>query len=214
MDRQNRSVGESGETNGLEEADEVCERSRLKALCLAALRRLREREANRRDQDLVRRHRRAAVELKKLAVDSGRTPGRVLGCHLPNEPSNLGLGSRAPGLRLPSPEESKRLAMPRDDSLWPDHDQTLPPLGEELKDEGPESSVPRGQGKMGRLRPQEDAELMPQREVLGHDCSPRRKRATRDPRKSRIKPSMLRGSQSTVIPSPLRIPPAVSSLRL
>ena len=50
-----------GDRTGLDEADEVRERSRLKALFLAACRRLREREANRPDRDLVRRHRRAAV---------------------------------------------------------------------------------------------------------------------------------------------------------
>jgi hypothetical protein len=106
-------------------------------------------------------------------VDSGRTPGRVVGCHLPNEPSDLGMSSRSPGLRLPSPEESKRLAMPRDDGLGPDDGQTLPPLGKAVKDVGPEGSVPRSEGKTGGPRPQEDAELMPQREVLGHECGPR-----------------------------------------
>src|ERR1019366_2882798 len=46
---------------GLEEAVAVSERCRLKALRPAALHSLREEEASRRDQDLVGRHRRAAV---------------------------------------------------------------------------------------------------------------------------------------------------------
>ena len=87
------------------------------------------------------------------------------------------MSSRSPNLRLPSPEESKRLAMPRDDGLGPDDDQTLPPLGNAVKDEGPEGSVPRSQGKTDGPRPQEDAELMPQREVLGRHLGPRAKEA-------------------------------------
>src|ERR1019366_1643398 len=46
---------------GLEEAVAVSERCRLKALRPAALHSLREEEASRPDQDLVRRHRRATV---------------------------------------------------------------------------------------------------------------------------------------------------------
>src|ERR1017187_3806558 len=83
------------------------------------------------------------------------------------------MSSRSPGLRLPSPEESKRLAMPRDDGLGPDDDQPLSPRGKAVKDEGPEGSVPRSEGKTGGPRPQEDAELMPQSEVLGRHPSPR-----------------------------------------
>src|SRR5450759_2720553 len=79
---------------------------------------------------------------------------------------------RSPGLRLPSPEEPKSLAMPRDDGLGPDDDQTLPPRGKAVKDEGPEGSVPRSKGKTGRPRPHEDAELMPQSEVLGRHVGP------------------------------------------
>src|ERR1017187_1189080 len=82
---------------------------------------------------------------------------------------------RSPGLRFPPPEESDRLAMPRDDGLGPDDGQTLSPLGKAVKDEGPEGSVPRSKGKTDGPRPQEDAELMPQREVLGHECGPRAK---------------------------------------
>src|ERR1035437_921440 len=93
------------------------------------------------------------------------------------------MSSRSPGLRLPSPEESKRLAMPRDDGLGPDDDQTLPPLGKAVKDEGPEGSVPRSNGKTGGPRPQEDAELMPQREVLGRHPSPRAEQGDERPQK-------------------------------
>ena len=91
------------------------------------------------------------------------------------------MSSRSPGLRLPSPEESKRLAAPRDDGLGPDDDQTLPPRGKAVKDEGPEGSVPRSKGKSGGPRPQEDAELMPQGEVLGHECGPRAKEGDEGP---------------------------------
>src|SRR5450759_332222 len=123
------------------------------------------------------------AELKKLAVDSGRTPGRVVGCHRPNKPSDLGLRSRSPDLRFPSPEESKRLAMPRDDGLGPDDDQTLSPRGKAVKDEGPEGSVPRNKGKTGGPRPKEDAELMPQGEVLGRHPSPRAEQGDERPQK-------------------------------
>ena len=41
-----------------------------------------------------------------------------------------------------------------------------------MKDEGPGGAVPRRQGQAGRLRSQQDAELMTQGEVLGHDCRP------------------------------------------
>jgi hypothetical protein len=90
---------------------------------------------------------------------------------------------RSPGLRFPPPEESERLAMPRDDGLGPDDGQTLSPLGKAVKDEGPEGSVPRSQGKSGGPRPQEDAELMPQREVLGRHLGPRAKEADERPQK-------------------------------
>jgi hypothetical protein len=50
-----------------------------------------------------------------------------------------------------------------------------------VKDEGPEGSVPRSKGKAGGPRPQEDAELMPQREVLGHECGPRAKEGDEGP---------------------------------
>src|ERR1019366_7895486 len=62
--------------------------------------------------------------------------------------------------------------MPRDDGLGPDDDQTLSPRGNAVKDEGPEGSVPRSKGKTDRPRPQEDAELMPQGEVLWPHPSP------------------------------------------
>lgn len=65
--------------------------------------------------------------------------------------------------------------MPRDDGLGPDDGQTLPPRGKAVKDEGPEGSVPRRKGKTGGPRPQEDAELMPQSEVLGRHLGPRAK---------------------------------------
>src|SRR5664279_6585958 len=87
------------------------------------------------------------------------------------------MSSRSPGLRFPYPEESKRLAMPRDDGRGPDDGQALPPLGKAAKDEGPEGSVPRSKGKTGGTRPQEDAELMPQGEVLGCHLGPRAKEA-------------------------------------
>ena len=93
------------------------------------------------------------------------------------------MSSRSPGLQLPSPEESKRLAMPRDDGLGVDDDQPLPPPGEALKGEGPEGSVPRSKGKTGGPRPQEDAELMPQREVLGRHLGPRAKQGDERPQK-------------------------------
>ena len=44
-----------------------------------------------------------------------------------------------------------------------------------VKDEGPEGSVPRSKRKTGGPRPQEDAELMPQSEVLGRHFGPRAK---------------------------------------
>src|ERR1035437_4787966 len=90
---------------------------------------------------------------------------------------------RSPGLRFPPPEESKRLAMPRDDGLGPDDGQTLSPLGKAVKDEGPEGSVPRNEGKTGGPRPQEDAELMPQREVLGRHRGPRAEQGDEGPQK-------------------------------
>ena len=65
--------------------------------------------------------------------------------------------------------------MPRDDGLGLDDDQTLSPRGKAVKDEGPEGSVPRSKGKTGGPRPQEDAELMPQSEVLGGHRGPRAK---------------------------------------
>src|ERR1035438_4312581 len=40
---------------------------------------------------------------------------------------------------------------------------------------------PRSKGKTGGPRPQEDAELMPQREVLGHECGPRAKEGDERP---------------------------------
>ncbi len=46
-----------------------------------------------------------------------------------------------------------------------------------MKDVGPEGSVPRSKGKTDGPRPQEDAELMPQREVLGRHLGPRAKEA-------------------------------------
>src|SRR5664280_179978 len=54
-------VRESRDRTGLDVAGNLRYRCRLKALRPAALHSLREEEANRRDQDLVRRHRRAAV---------------------------------------------------------------------------------------------------------------------------------------------------------
>ena len=90
---------------------------------------------------------------------------------------------RSPGLRFPPPEESERLAMPRDDGLGPDDGQTLPPRGKAVKDEGPEGSVPRRKRKTGGPRSQEDAELMPQGEVLGDDCSPRTEQGDERPQK-------------------------------
>jgi hypothetical protein len=45
----------------------------------------------------------------------------------------------------------------RDDGLGPDDDQTLPPRGKAMMDEGPEGSVPRSKGKTDGPRPQEDA---------------------------------------------------------
>ena len=71
--------------------------------------------------------------------------------------------------------------MPRDDGLGPDDDQTLSPRGKAVKDEGPEGSVPRSKGKTDGPRPQEDAELMPQSEVLGHECGPRAKEGDEGP---------------------------------
>jgi hypothetical protein len=79
--------------------------------------------------------------------------------------------------------ERSRLAMPRDDGLGPDDDQTLPPRGKAVKDEGPEDSVPRSTGMTGGPRPQEDAELMPQSEVLGRHLGPRAKEGDEGPQK-------------------------------
>src|SRR5512147_986521 len=93
------------------------------------------------------------------------------------------MSSRSPGPRLPSPEKSERQAVPSDDGFGPDDDQTLPPPGEPLKDKGPEGSVPRCQGKTGWPRPQEDAELMPQGEVLGRHLGPRVKERHQGPQK-------------------------------
>jgi hypothetical protein len=44
-----------------------------------------------------------------------------------------------------------------------------------VKDERPEGSVPRSQGKRCRLRPEEDGEMMAKGNALGHEDGPRKK---------------------------------------
>ena len=73
--------------------------------------------------------------------------------------------------------------MPRYDGLGPDDDQTLPPPGNAVKDESPEGPIPRRQGQAGRLRPQENAELMAQGQVLTGHRGPRAKQHDEGPEK-------------------------------
>jgi hypothetical protein len=116
------------------------------------------------------------AELEELAMNPRRAPGRVLYGHSPNQPSDLGTSARTPALRLPSPEEAERLAMPGDDGLGFDDDEALSPARKAVENEGPEGSVPRGQGKVGWLRPEEDTDLMAKGQVLGDQGGARTKK--------------------------------------
>jgi hypothetical protein len=73
--------------------------------------------------------------------------------------------------------------MLRDDGLGLDDDQPLPPPGEALKGERPEGSISPRKGKTGGPRPQQDAELMPQSEVLGRHLGSRAKEGDEGPQK-------------------------------
>ena len=62
--------------------------------------------------------------------------------------------------------------MPGDDGVRPDDDEVLAPPREPAKNENPEGSVPRSQGKLAWLRPEEDAKLMAEGEVLSDEDRP------------------------------------------
>ena len=62
--------------------------------------------------------------------------------------------------------------MPGDDDLGPDDDEIPAPPREPPKNETPEGAIPRRQGRTGWLRPEEDAELKAEGEVLSDEGCP------------------------------------------
>jgi hypothetical protein len=102
-------------------------------------------------------------------MNARSTPGQVLGGHLPDQAQDFGPSSRAPGPRLSSPEEAECLAVPGNDGLGSHDEKALLPAGKAVENEGPEGSVPRRQGKVGRLRPEEDTDLVAKGQVLGDE---------------------------------------------
>src|SRR5919106_2642972 len=109
------------------------------------------------------------AELQKLAVNTRRTPARILFAHAADEIPNIMWDRRPPSLaspNLPRPEEAKCVAVPGNDCFGLDNDQRRSPVR-------PDAGQPDPQETVGWLQPWallrgalQDADLMPERNIL------------------------------------------------
>src|ERR1019366_8403037 len=88
------------------------------------------------------------TEFEQLAVNAGCTPTRILAAHSADELSDF-TGNRRPS-RLappdfPGPEETKALAMPRNDRVGLDNSQNRTPVAPDAGQQDPQKTVPWGQ---------------------------------------------------------------------
>ena len=107
------------------------------------------------------------AQLDELAMDPGRSPGRVLSGHLSDEATDVGPGRGPSAPALPGPEDPKGLPVPRDHRLRFDDDEGVLPSAPSFHAECPESAIPAGQKEPWRSAPLENAELVTKREVFG-----------------------------------------------
>ena len=115
------------------------------------------------------------TKLEKLTMDPWRSPQRVGGAHLADQPTNFqGHGwSTAATPRFPTPIRSKSCTMPTDHSVWPDNCQCIIDNGKQSAGTSQYQSVNRIEGKLLGTSPTQHIELLPQHHNL------RLKRSTR-----------------------------------
>src|SRR5688572_15987794 len=109
------------------------------------------------------------AEFEKLAVDSRRSPARVLFAHVADQIANFARDRRAARLAaadLPCPEEAKRLALPAHDRLRLDDDQSGTPICPNAGQPSPQESVSCAPPRALLRRALKNADLMPERNIL------------------------------------------------
>ena len=115
------------------------------------------------------------AEFQQLAVDAGCTPKRILAAHLPNQLADFFRHRWTPGLAVanfPGPEQPEALTMPANDGLRLDDDQGRSPIAPNFAQPSPEEPI--GGCQFRPLhRATQDAELVPEREILQLKCGSR-----------------------------------------
>jgi hypothetical protein len=106
------------------------------------------------------------TELEHLAVDAGRTPERVLERHAPDEVADLLGGPRSSSTStLPSPIETKPLAVPLEDRLGLNNGERFAPVPPDAGEHDPYEAVAFLQADPG-TRALQHMELVAKSEVL------------------------------------------------
>ncbi len=111
------------------------------------------------------------AEKRELRSDHGRSPGRVLHRHAPDQVNQLHADRRPAGLRarLPLPVIAEALPVPSDDRVGPHEVDGITPLSQHPLHQDPEHAV--AVLDLRALdRSLEHGELMAQRDVL--ECEP------------------------------------------
>jgi hypothetical protein len=114
------------------------------------------------------------AEALQLSMDAGRAPG-VLGCHPPDECSDLPRQARTAGARSspgqPVPVGAKPGAMPAHHRVRPDDGEGLGPTAPETAQQDPEDPI--GGPDVWVPPPGQGGELLAEGQVLEHEISPR-----------------------------------------
>src|ERR1022692_5178216 len=87
------------------------------------------------------------ADFEQLAVDAGCTPTGILSAHSADQISDFTRNRRSSRLAppdLPGPEETKTLAMPRNDRLWLNNSQHRAPVAPDARQPNPQKAVHRG----------------------------------------------------------------------
>jgi hypothetical protein len=115
------------------------------------------------------------ANFEQFAVDAGRTAKRILVAHFADQLANLFRHPWAPGLsvtNLPAPQQPETLTVPANDGCRLDNDQGRSPIAPNFAEPSPKEAIA-GHELRPLHRATQDAELMPEGEVLQLKGSPR-----------------------------------------
>ena len=87
------------------------------------------------------------AEFEQFAVDAGCTPTGILAAHSADQISDFTGNCRSSRLAppdFPGPEETKALAMPRNDRVWLNNSQHRAPVAPDARQPNPQKAVHRG----------------------------------------------------------------------